>query len=121
MNPPRIPPQPAPVRRYTTVAALIAGALVLLLAGCQTAGVQLAGRNRDGSIRPAHLRLPVDADHVVAHLTQNSCDLEITGLRSSPAILAQGQAAHEAMNGVQGIIGTAGAAIATKGATGIVK
>lgn len=93
----------------------------LALPACQTAGVQLAGRNKDGSIRPAHLRLPIDADHVTAHLTQNSCDLDITGLRSSPAIVAQGRATHDVINGVQGLIGTTGAAIAAHGMTGVVK
>lgn len=90
----------------------------LALPACQTAGVQLAGRNRDGSIRPAHLRLPVDAAFVKAHLTQNSCDLEIHDLRSSPAILAQGAAAHDVLNGAQGVIMSAGAAVATSGLGG---
>ncbi len=92
--------------------------LALALASCQTAGVQLAGRNKDGSYRGAHLRLPVDADHVHCHLTQNSCDLDITGLRSSPAILAQGAAAHDVLNGVQGTIMSTGAAIMTSGLGG---
>lgn len=91
----------------------------LALPACQTAGVQLAGRNKDGSIRPAHLRLPIDADHVHAHLTQNSCDLDITGLRSSPAILAQGAAAHDVENGGQGLLMSLAALFATHGAVKI--
>lgn len=100
---------------------LLLCAIALALSSCQTAGVQLAGRRKDGSVIPAHLRLPIDADHVHAHLTQNSCDLDIAGLRSSPAILAQGAAAHDVENGGQGLLMSLAALFATHGMTGVVK
>ena len=89
-----------------------------LLSSCQTAGVTLAGKRKDGSVIPAHLRLPVDARGLDVTITQNTCRIHADSWDSSGPIIAQGKAAHDVENGVQGIIMSGGSAFGTNSVGG---
>jgi hypothetical protein len=83
-------------------------------AGCApVTGAQLAAPGH-----PARCKLPANYATLNARLTDHSFTIHATGVDHATATLAQGAAAHDVLNGAQGLVVAGGAAIATSGLGG---
>lgn len=91
------------------------GIALLISASMFSAGCAATGARLGDARHPAMVHLPANYATLDAKLTPTSFEIHATGVDSAGSFIAQGKAAHDVINGVQGTIISAGTAVATSG------